>query len=148
MQKDRRQLSREEGEGQGVGIWRFSPAAATWLGVYKDSLFANRKLRVATLCQSPAQVGRACDEPRRQSLLSLALLQFEDWCCRWRRLLLRLTGGQDGSQGWESLKATQSQATDPFWDKRFPLKLKKDFSSLSSEAGTNLPPVCPRRDKG
>lgn len=63
MTEDSSTIRKEKGRG---GVWCFSPAAAAWLSVNKGSLFVNRKLQIATLCQSPAQVGRACDEPRHQ----------------------------------------------------------------------------------
>ena len=63
MMEDSSTIRKEKGRG---GVWCFSPAAAAWLSVNKGSLFVNRKLQIATLCQSPAQVGRACDEPRHQ----------------------------------------------------------------------------------
>lgn len=51
-------------------------------------------------------------------------------------------GGVTG--GWESLKVTQSQNAAPFCVVKFPLKLKKDFSSLSSRQEL----TCPRFAQG
>lgn len=56
-------------------------------------------------------------------------------------------GSRQGLPKAEGGKEAASQAT-PFGAVKFPLKPGKDFSSLSSKAGTNLPLVCPRSDKG